>query len=236
MAAAAKNRSLFAVIISIVVVVAVIAVAVLVYMMNKQATAPAAAPTSANGETAAVTINQETGAIEVGSGDQTVTEYIDFICPVCNSAHSAYDEKLTELIANDTITFEIIPTNLLDNYSQGTKYSSRAASAAYCVAENDPDAFYPFMDLLFDNQPAENTEGLPNDELVSLAERAGATNSETCITDEKYTDFAAEQTTKMPIMPGATGRATPTILVNGEFVSVAATGFNAENDLVANLD
>jgi len=236
MAAAAKNRSVFAVIISIVVVVAVVAVAVLGYMMNKQATAPAEAPTSANGETAAVTINQETGAIEVGSGDQLVTEYIDFICPVCNQAHAAYDETLSDLIANDKITLEIIPTNLLDNYSQGTKYSSRAASAAYCVAENDPDAFYPYMDLLFDNQPAENTEGLSNKELVKLAERAGAKNSTDCINDEKYADFAAEQTNKMPIMPGATGRATPTILVNGEFVSVAPTGFNAENDLVANLD
>jgi protein-disulfide isomerase len=236
MAAAAKNRSLFAVIISIVVVVAVVAVAVLVYMMNRQATAPAQAPTSANGETAAVTIDEESGAIRVGSGDQTVTEYIDFICPVCNAAHSAYDDTLSELIANDTITLEIIPTNLLDNYSQGTKYSSRAASAAYCVAENDPDAFYPFMDLLFDNQPSENTEGLSNSELVKLAERAGATNSASCINDETYTDFAAEQTTNMPIMPGASGRATPTILVNDEFVSVAATGFDAQNDLVANLD
>jgi hypothetical protein len=37
-------------------------------------------------------------------------------------------------------------------------------------------------------------------------------------------------------MPGASGRATPTILVNDEFVSVAATGFDAQNDLVANLD
>ena len=233
MAAAAKNRSLFAVIISIVVVIAVVVVAVLVYLMNRAATEPAAAPTSANGETAAVTINEETGAIEIGKGDQLVTEYIDFLCPICNQAHAAYDDTLNDLIAQDKITLEIIPTNLLSGRTT-TDYSTRAASAGYCVAENDPDAFYSYMDELFDKQPAEGGAGLTDKELVKLAKRAGAENSEDCITDEKYGDFAAQQTEKMPIMPGATGRATPTILVNGEFVTPQG-GFSPENDLLANL-
>ena len=233
MAAAAKNRSVFAVIISIVVVIAVAVVAVLVYMMNKAATEPAAAPTSANGETAAVVINEDTGAIEIGKGEKTVTEYIDFLCPICNMAHAAYDDTLSELIAKDEITLEIVPTNLLSGRTT-TDYSTRSASAGYCVAENDPDAFYPFMDVLFDEQPAEGGAGLTNEELVKLAKKAGAKNSNECITDEKYGDFAAEQTEKMPIMPGATGRATPTILVNGEFVTPQGS-FSPENDLLANL-
>ncbi|MGO1235147.1 MAG: DsbA family protein [Microbacterium gubbeenense] len=228
MAAAAKNRSVFAIVVSIIVVVAVVAVGIVVYLMNRQASEPATAP-------AAGVVNQETGAIEVGDGDQTVTEYIDFMCPICNPAHDAYNDTLSELITDGTITLQIHPMGMLDNQSQGTEYSSRSANAAYCVAEDNGDAFFPFMDLLFKNQPAEGTTGLDDDELVKYAEQAGAEGAASCITDGTYRDFVAEQLDAMPIMPGMQGRATPTILVNDEFVSPQG-GFDAQADIVANLD
>jgi len=228
MAAAAKNRSVFAIVVSVIVIIAVVGVGVVVYLMNRQASEPATAP-------AAGVVNEETGAIEIGDGDQTVTEYIDFMCPICNSAHEAYTDTLSGLIEDGKITLEIHPVGLLDNMSQGTEYSSRTANAAYCVAEENGDAFYPFMDLLFTNQPSEGSTGLDDGELVKYAEQAGAEGAESCITDGTYRDFVTQQLEKMPVMPGMSGRATPTILVNEEFVSPQG-GFDAEADIVANLD
>src|SRR5699024_12404568 len=49
------------------------------------------------------------------------------------------------------------PISILDRASQGTEYSTRAANAAYCVADEDGEAAYTFIDLLFRNQPAEAT-------------------------------------------------------------------------------
>ena len=103
------------------------------------------------------------------------------------------------------------------------------------MAEDNGDAFYPFMDLLFKNQPSEGSTGLDDDELIGYAKQAGAEGAESCITDGTYRDFVAQQLDEMPVMPGMSGRATPTILVNEEFVSPQG-GFDAEADIVANLD
>lgn len=228
MAAAAKNRSVFAIVISVIVVVAVVAVAVLVYFMNRQASAPAEAP-------AAGVVNEETGAIAIGDGDQTVTEYIDFMCPICNQAHEAYHDTLTQLVSDGDITLNIHPISILDNQSQGTQFSTRAASAVYCVAEDNGDAVYPFIDLMFRNQPSEATEGLTDDQIAEYAAEAGAEGAADCIANGEYRDFVTQKTQDTPVMPGNSGIATPTLLVNDEFVTPQG-GFDAENDIVANLD
>lgn len=224
---AAGKRSGFAIIVSIIVVVAVVGVGALVVWMNNQASAPAEAP-------AAGVIDEETGAIAIGDGPETVTEYVDFMCPICGSAHDAYSDTLTDLVSNGDITLELHPISILDRYSQGTEYSTRAANAAYCVAEDDGDAVYPFIDLMFRNQPAEATTGLDDDEIIGYAEQAGAAGAAECIANGDYIDYVGEMTQETPVVPGNSGIATPTILVNGEFVTPQG-GFDAERDLIANL-
>ena len=81
----------------------------------------------------------ETGAVVVGSGSQTLDTYIDFMCPICNKFEETYGDEILDLVNNGTITLNIHPIAILDRYSQGTAFSTRAANAMYCVAENDPD-------------------------------------------------------------------------------------------------
>ncbi|WP_260405838.1 DsbA family protein [Microbacterium sp. G2-8] len=224
-AAAGKNRSVFAIVISVVVIVAVAGVGALVFWMNQTAKEPAASP-------AAASINEETGAIAIGDGENTVAEYIDFMCPFCQQAFESYSDTTTELVESGDITLEIHPISILDRASQDTQFSTRSASAAYCVAEDNGDAVYPFVDLMFRNQPSEGSSGLDDAQIIEYAEQAGATGAADCIEAGEYMDYVTEMTEETPIAEGGQGISTPTVVVNGEVIAVT---MDPETDIVANL-
>ncbi|MBT2475020.1 DsbA family protein [Microbacterium sp. ISL-103] len=213
MAAAKSNTNWFVIGVSAAVVVVLAVLAFVVVSLNNQATAPGPTPGGA-------IINQDTGAITIGKGDTTVDTYIDFICPVCGQFEDAYGEQLQTAAANDEITLNIHPIAILD-FQSTTDYSSRAAAAMYCVAENDPDAAVPFMNLLFENQPAEGSAGLDDAQLTTYAEQAGATTSADCIADGEYIKFPVAQAAEHEI------RGTPTVEINGDRIdnSEIATEF-----------
>ncbi|MDN3312165.1 DsbA family protein [Microbacterium oryzae] len=217
MANPGKKTNWFAIVISLIVVVAIVGVGALVVTMNNAATAPAEAP-------AAGVVNEETGGISIGDGPDVIEEYVDFMCPYCGQYWEGYSEYVSEKVEAGEATLVIHPISILDNASQGTEYSTRAASAAYCVAETNPDAFYPYVDRLFANQPAESTEGLSDDELAEFADEVGAGDAASCIADQEYADYVAERTEETPIAPGASGISTPTIVVNDEFVQLTFQG------------
>ncbi len=221
MAAPGKKTNWFAIIISLVVVVAVVGVGALVVTMNNAATAPAEAP-------AAGVVNEETGGVSLGDGPNVIEEYVDFMCPFCGDYWAGYSDYVSEKVKSGDVTLVIHPISILDNASMGTKYSTRAASAAYCVAETNPDAFYAYVDRLFEKQPAESTEGLTNDQLVEYASQVGAGDAASCIQGEEYADYVAERTPETPLAEGATGISTPTIVVNGEVVSLTLQGPEAD--------
>jgi len=212
MAASAKQTNWFAVWVSVVVVAVLVVVTALVVWMNSAATDPGEPPQGSG-------INQETGAIVVGDGEQSLDEYIDFMCPICSQFEEVYGDAILDLVDDGTITLNIHPISILDRFSQGTEYSTRAANAMYCVAEADPDAAVPFMQALFAGQPAENTEGLSDDELLAMAEGVGVTGIDACVTEGEYTDYVTAMTQNTPVQPGNSGIATPTVEVNGEVIA-----------------
>jgi protein-disulfide isomerase len=223
MATAGRKTNWFAIWISVGVVVVLVAVGGLVIWMNNAAAGPGAAPQASN-------VNQDTGAISFGTGSQTVTTYVDFMCPYCNQFEQTEGETINGLVSDGTITLELQPVALLDRSSQGTKYSSRSAAAMYAVAESDPDNAYAFFKALYANQPQEGTTGLTDEQIVDIARQAGVNVSsdlESAITSGKYIKFA--QSHKLP--DGATG--TPTVLVNGKMIQVT---YNPQADIVANLN
>lgn len=204
MATAKANTNWFAVGISIAVVVVLVALGALVVFLNGQASAPGTAPESS------ALINSETGAITFGAGDDEIDTYVDFMCPICGDFEDAYGEQLQTAAANDEITLNIHPVSILDRYSQGTEFSTRAAGAMYCVAESAPDSALNYFNLLFANQPTENTGGLSDDELSALADQVGAGSAADCITDGTYKRFVGSQTNTHDI------KGTPTVEINGE--------------------
>ncbi|NUP75327.1 MAG: thioredoxin domain-containing protein, partial [Sinomonas sp.] len=88
-----------------------------------------------------------------------VVVYVDFICPVCNQFEQANGQKLTDLRNAGQITLEYRPIGFLDSRST-TNYSSRAAAAAACVANSNPDKYSDFFNKLYAQQPAEGSAGL----------------------------------------------------------------------------
>jgi protein-disulfide isomerase len=220
MAVAKKSTNWFVVGVSAAVVVVLIALGGLVWFMNNQATGPGTAPQSA-------IVNEETGAITFGTGEDEVDTFVDFMCPICNQFEQQYGEQLQTAAANNQITLNIHPISILDRYSQNTKYSTRAASAMYCVAAEAPDATLEFFNSLFTNQPEENSVGLGDDELASLAEQAGAGAAADCIADGTYKNFVASQTTAHDI------QGTPTVEINGERLDLSAGDISKLEDVLA---
>jgi len=210
----AGKTNWFAIWVSVAVVVVLVLVAALVVWMNNSGAGPGpgTAPDSAN-------IDAETGAISIGDGEDTMDTYIDFMCPVCNQFEQAYGEAISGLIDDGTITLNIHPISILDRQSQGTEFSTRAASAMYCVASEDPDAALPFMQAMYANQPQEGSSGLTDAQIADIADTAGATNSAACITDGRYKKYVTSMTGKTPVAPGAAGIGTPTVAVNGETIA-----------------
>lgn len=214
MATAVRKTNWFAIWVSIAVVVLLVAVAGLVVWMNNTATAPDPVVTPD-----AAIINQETGAITVGDGAGTMDTYIDFMCPVCNQFEQSYGSAIQGLVDDGTITLNIHPISILDRASQGTEFSTRAASAMYCVAAADGTAAVPFMQAMFANQPAEGSEGLTDEQILQIASGVGVTGIDSCVNDGTYKGYVTAMTEKTPVAPGAQGIGTPTIAINGEVIA-----------------
>lgn len=149
--------------------------------------------------------------------------FVDYLCSVCGAFEEANQEQIAAWIESDGATLEIFPHAILDRYSQGTKYSTRAANAAGCVADFSPNQFYAFNSILFENQPDEGTSGLSDEELIGLAEQAEvekASSIASCITDQTFAGWVADarernQVGPIPNSNVTTVTGTPTVIVNG---------------------
>jgi protein-disulfide isomerase len=158
------------------------------------------------------------------SGVADIRVYVDYMCPYCGQFEATNNEQMGEWIESGAATVEIHPLSILDRSSLGSKYSTRAANAAACVANYSPDQYWDFNSLLFENQPEENTEGLDDATLKDLASQAKVTKQseiESCIDDTAFRGWVADATSRalegpLPDTDETKVTGTPTVLVNGE--------------------
>lgn len=155
-------------------------------------------------------------------GPVSIVVYVDYQCPFCAQFEEANGRQIVQWVAAGIATLEMHPVAVLDQYSLGTRYSSRAANAVACVADREPDEFYLASTALFAAQPEEGTSGLTNDEIVSIVEGAGVTDPAVaqCIQNESFKAWvsAATERTRSPI-PNSDEPyldSTPMVLVNGQ--------------------
>lgn len=141
-----------------------------------------------------------------------VVLYIDFICPVCKNFETQYNESLTKLRNDGKITVEYRPLGFLDSRST-TNYSSRAANAAACVANQSPEKYAAFFDALFAKQPAEGSAGLSDADLKKMATEVGATSIDKCVDEKTYRPYV-KHTTQEAAAVGVSG--TPSVFVEGK--------------------
>ena len=196
--------------VAVVVVAAVIGGVVIGLQSSDDDTASATPP-------AAVT---DDGSFVVGNPDAPVTVQVveDFQCPICQQFEAAFGAQLDEYAAGDDVNVEYRGVAFLDRASS-TEYSSRALNASACVMDSGPEVWKEFHKQMYLQQPAEGGAGLPDSDLVRIAEDAGASDVEACIADRTYADWV-KATTDVAFDGEVTG--TPTVFVNGEKLADSA--------------
>jgi len=169
--------------------------------------------------------------------------WVDYQCPVCAVFEQTNNEQITTLIEQGAATLEIHPVAILDRASLGARYSTRSTNAAACVANYSPDTFFDFHNVLFANQPEEQTSGPDDEALIALAEEAGVSelsNVEECVTDERFegwVEAATQRAVTDPALLNEQGQfGTPTVLVNGERFTGAPTDATAFAQFIAEAD
>ncbi|MBB6404196.1 thioredoxin domain-containing protein [Arthrobacter sp. AZCC_0090] len=140
-----------------------------------------------------------------------VVVYMDFMCPACGAFHSSYVPTLDRLRNEGKITVEYRPITILDSEST-TRYSSRAAAAAACVADAHPDRYADFLSQLCAHQPAQGSAGLSDQELKSLVAAAGA-DASTCIDSGRFLAWA-RYSNRLALDSGING--VPSAFVDGK--------------------
>jgi len=162
------------------------------------------------------------GSVVVGNPEAPVTVQVieDFQCPACQSFEAGFGEQLDSYTSGDDVNVEYRGIAFLDRAST-TDYSSRALNASACVIDTaGTDVWKEFHRQMFLQQPPEGGAGLPDSDLVAIAEDAGADDVETCVDDRAFADWVTSTTVTATGEPDFAG--TPTVLVNGEKVDTTS--------------
>lgn len=149
--------------------------------------------------------------------------WLDYQCPICDQFETTNSDQMKQWMSQGAATLEIHPVAILDS-ATNNQYSTRAAAAASCVANYDPDKFFDVNSALFANQPDEQTgSGLTNAKMLELFKGAGVSSSAitTCVNDQTFGKFITNRTNEVVSNsqlknPQSGGFGTPTVFVNGE--------------------
>lgn len=164
----------------------------------------------------------------VGTLDDDATRidvYLDYMCPACGQFESVNGDTLVQLAADGDASVVYHPIAILNRFSNGTGYSTRAAAAGYLVADEAPDTFVAFTEQMFAQQPDEGTSGLTNAEIADVARDAGVPNDVAGrISDGTAVDDYGQWVTSLTnavsadeslVAEGSSGFGTPTITIDG---------------------
>ncbi|RPE78171.1 MULTISPECIES: thioredoxin domain-containing protein [unclassified Frondihabitans] len=177
--------------------------------------------------TAALAAGQEPTPTKTPLTDKVahIRLYGDFLCPNCGAFERQNGSYIKGLVKSGGATIEYHPVAILDRASMGTDYSTRAANAAAAVANYSPDSYFAFNEALFAAQPAENSEGLSDARLKSVAgDVTGIDNLksiEKAIDNREFAGWVADATSRAGdnAMQGSDLKkfvGTPTVIVNGK--------------------
>jgi protein-disulfide isomerase len=167
-----------------------------------------------------------------GKPKVVLSMFEDFLCPHCGTFEKGFGSTVKQLIDSGTVQADYYMVALSGLDVAGAQfYSSRAGSAAYCVAEFDAsptkEAFQRFHSTLYANQPEETSSTFPtDDDLVARAHEAGVEGTQVsdCIRGGKYLDMVRG-------LVRTTGLThTPTIKINGQ--EIDTTTLASPQDLI----
>lgn len=151
----------------------------------------------------------------------------DPICPACGIFEEQFGPTVTSLIDTGAVAVDYNIVGLLDIPKIKRDYSSRAAAAAYCVADQSTDVFLKFHKALYDDQPSEADPKtwLDDKALIEKAKGVGASDAVvSCIKNKTYVNMVKQ------LGPSLNVDHTPTIRINGKDWELGRT--TAPADLV----
>lgn len=144
-----------------------------------------------------------------GGGDKpVVTIYEDFQCPYCQQFEKRSGDMIKQLAAQGKAKVIYHPVAIID------QRSIRSGSAALCAA--DQNAFMPYHDILYQNQPPERpAKGFTKQQLRQYGSDAGINSGsfDTCVSQGKHEQDIMRNTQEAKTKQGFGG--TPTVFVNG---------------------
>lgn len=217
-----------------VAIVVIIAIVVFGVILNRQQTATQAEGYGAS--TQSVATASADGVVTVSKPGSTpkatVDIYEDAMCPGCAELERQFGQQVNQELDNGNLTVNYHMVNFLDPRSPSGDYSSRAAGALLCVAQESgstPGVYMAFHSALFapENQPAENgTTDLSNQQLADLAKAAGASDAaQSCIAQGQQVQAAATAATAfLATLNEVTGgrASTPTVVKDGAPIQLSS--------------
>jgi protein-disulfide isomerase len=210
-----KNRTPL-IIVAVVLLVAVVIAGVVLFVNRGSGDVAPTYSASASG-----------AVVTAGTGPVVVDVYEDYLCPVCERFEERYGSEITEALNAGQITVRYHSIAILDRNTTPNGYSSRAANAALCSV---PAGIFPaYHAKLFDEQPAERSAGLSDDQLVQFGTELGAQGDfAACVTGGRNADAVAAETTAAETNPalqtnGVFG--TPTVAIGGTKVDLNDTSW-----------
>lgn len=153
----------------------------------------------------------------------TLSVYEDFLCPMCGMFEKSYGPTVSKLIDNGDIAVDYYMVSIIGRGDKNS-YSTRSGAIAYCVADENKDAFRRYHSALYYNQPAETANVFPdNVKLLETARQAGVAVGEgdpvgKCVKNNTYVDMV----NNMVHNAGIEG--TPTIKINGVDANLSPAG------------
>lgn len=177
-------------------------------------------------ENTGIPVGAEGVAGTENDGAPTLDVYVDYMCPICGQFEALNGASIAELREAGDVTLVVHPVAILDRASQGTDYSTRAASAAAWVADRAPEQFSAFHDAMFASQPQEQTPGLSDEQIAQVAEQAGVpadvaagiADGDATDTFGEWVEASTESAGSDPdvVNPETGSMGTPTVLIDGE--------------------
>lgn len=179
-------------------------------------------------------------------GVPNISIFIDYSCPACAQFEEIYSPMFRTWLESGTVTIEYHPISFRDAQTAGTRYATRGANSAACVANYSPDNFFDYSEALLANQPTPpESVSLSDNDIIAIMESVVTENQAEiaqCIRDEDFSQWVEDSTRRamstgpLPVknaeIPLVSG--TPTVLVNGkEYVGRTPADLAA---LVASLE
>jgi protein-disulfide isomerase len=153
--------------------------------------------------------------------------YEDYLCPACERFETRYGNEVTTALNDGKITARFHTIAILDVQSNPAGYSTRAGNAALCAVS--AGIFPRYHKKLFDDQPAEGSAGLSDDQLIAFGTELGAQGDfAACVQGNTHGDAVAKETEKARTDTAlqTNGRfGTPTVAIDGKKIDLNDTSW-----------